>query len=129
METRWMDNDIYGHVNNVQYYSFFDTAVNRYLIQNGGLDIHKAEVIGVCVESKCTYRKSVAFPENIDAGLRVSHLGNRSVRYEVGLFKEGEDSACANGYFVHVFVNRATRKSVTIPPRILEALKAIYISQ
>ena len=120
--TRWMDNDIYGHVNNVTYYSYFDSAVNRYLIEEGGLDIHDAPVVGFVVNSGCQYRKPIAYPDRIEAGLRVNKLGNSSVTYGVGIFREGEDDACAFGDFVHVFVNRAENKSVPIPEPIRIAL-------
>jgi acyl-CoA thioester hydrolase len=120
--TRWMDNDIYGHVNNVIYYAYFDTVINAYLIREGGLDIHDGEVIGVCAESACQYKAAFAFPEEVEAGLRVGHLGNRSVRYEIGLFKEGRDEAAAVGSFVHVFVERATMKAVPIPDGLRKAL-------
>ena len=120
--TRWMDNDVYGHVNNVQYYSFFDTVINEYLINTGGLDIHTGEIIGVAVETQCQFLQSISFPEKIDAGLRVSKLGNSSVRYEIGLFKQGEVDAAAFGYFVHVFVNRQSRRPEPIPEKIRAAL-------
>jgi acyl-CoA thioester hydrolase len=120
--TRWMDNDIYGHVNNVVYYSYFDTVINEYLIRAGGLDIHDGTVIGICAESDCKYRASFCFPENVEAGLRVGHLGNRSVRYEIGLFKAGREEAAALGSFVHVFVERASMKSVPIPDGLRKAL-------
>ena len=123
--TRWMDNDIYGHVNNVVYYSWFDTVINRYLIDEGGLDIQAAPVIGIAVETQCRFRRSFAYPEPVDAGLRVAHLGNSSVRYEIGLFGSGEDEARAEGYFVHVFVERATSKPVPVPDRIRAALERI----
>src|SRR5690348_17189697 len=120
--TRWMDNDVYLHVNNVVYYSYFDTVINRYLIEEGGLDIQASSIIGIAVETLCRFRKSFAFPEIVDAGLRVGHLGNSSVRYEIGLFGGGEDEARAEGHFVHVFVERATNKPVPIPARMREAL-------
>jgi len=120
--TRWMDNDIYGHVNNVVYYSYFDTVINEYLIREGGLDIHDGQVVGVCAESDCKYKASFCFPENVEAGLRVAHLGNRSVRYEIGLFKAGREQAAATGSFVHVFVERATMKAVPIPDGLRKAL-------
>lgn len=125
--TRWMDNDIYGHVNNVTYYSYFDSAVNRYLIEAGGLDIHNAPVVGFVVNSSCNYRKPIAYPDRIEAGLRVNKLGNSSVTYGVGIFREGEDDACAFGDFVHVFVNRAENKSVPMPTQIRAALEKLYI--
>ena len=100
--TRWMDNDVYGHINNVQYYSYFDTAVNRFLIDQGVLDIHQGEVIGLVVETHCNFFSSAAFPVDIEAGIRVAHLGCSSVRYEVGLFVDDRDPAIAQGHFVHV---------------------------
>ena len=126
--TRWMDNDIYGHVNNVVYYSYFDTVISGYLVEAGGLDIHKSAVIGVCAESACRFRAAFCFPETVEAGLRVGHLGNRSVRYEVGLFKDGQDEAAATGHFVHVFVNRDDMKSVAIPNQIRLALERLTTS-
>lgn len=123
--TRWMDNDVYLHVNNVVYYSYFDTVINRYLIDEGGLDIQASQVVGVAVETMCRFRKSFAFPEIVDAGLRVGHLGNSSVRYEIGLFGAGEDEARAEGHFIHVFVDRATNKPVPIPARMREALSRL----
>ena len=120
--TRWMDNDVYGHVNNVTYYSFFDSAVNTYLIEVGGLDIHEGEVIGFVVSSSCDYFASIAFPERIEIGLRVGKLGNSSVQYELAIFKQGEDEACAAGRFVHVFVDRASNRPVPIPETLRQAL-------
>lgn len=120
--TRWMDNDVYGHVNNVVYYSYFDTVINQYLIASGGLDIHRGEVIGLCVESHCRYDQALSFPDVIDAGLRVSRLGNSSVRYEIGLFRQGTDAPAASGWFVHVFVDRQTRRPAPIPESIRAAL-------
>jgi acyl-CoA thioester hydrolase len=117
-----MDNDIYGHVNNVVYYSYFDTVINDYLIRAGGLDIHGGPVIGICAESHCRFRAAFAFPDWVEAGLRVAHLGRTSVRYEIGLFQEGADAAAAVGHFVHVFVNRADMRPVPIPEPIREAL-------
>ena len=125
--TRWMDNDIYGHVNNVVYYSYFDTVINEYLIRAGGLDIHEGTVVGVCAESDCKFKASFAFPEDVEAGLRVAHLGNRSVRYEIGLFKEGREEAAAVGSFVHVFVDRATMKAVPIPDGLRKALARLVV--
>lgn len=120
-----MDNDLYGHVNNAVYYSWFDTVINEYLIRVGGLDIHHAPVVGFCVDSGCTYNKSFSFPEPVHAGLRVTQVGNSSVRYEVGLFGESGEELHALGFFVHVFVDRAAHKSVPIPSPIREALAAI----
>lgn len=126
--TRWMDNDIYGHVNNVTYYSYFDSAVNRYLIEEGGLNIHDAPIVGFVVNSGCSYRKPIAYPDKIEAGLRVNKLGNSSVTYGVGIFREGETEACAFGDFVHVFVNRAENRSVPIPDQIRNALEKLRIA-
>ena len=126
--TRWKDNDVYGHVNNIDYYSFFDTVINHYLIRQGGLDIHRGAVIGYAAESHCKYLKSIAYPETVDAGLRVAKLGNSSVRYEVGLFREGDAEPAAEGWFVHVFVDRATQKSQAIPDPIRAALSRILVS-
>jgi acyl-CoA thioester hydrolase len=123
--TRWMDNDIYGHVNNVVYYSYFDTVINEYLIRAGGLDIHESAVIGVCAESSCRFRASFCFPETVEAGLRVARLGNRAVTYEIGLFQAGGEEAAAEGSFVHVFVERASMKAVAIPETIRKALEAL----
>jgi acyl-CoA thioester hydrolase len=125
IDTRWMDNDIYGHVNNVVYYSYFDTAVNRYLIEAGALDIHAGEVIGLVVETQCNYFSSLEFPQTVEAGLRVAHLGTSSVRYDIGLFARGEPLSAAVGHFVHVYVNRVTRKPVTLPPALRRALEPL----
>ncbi|WP_134500106.1 acyl-CoA thioesterase [Microvirga pakistanensis] len=123
--TRWMDNDAYGHVNNVHYYSYFDSAVNAWLIEEGLLDFANSPVIGLVVESGCTYFESVAFPERLEAGIVVAHLGRSSVRYRIGIFKEGAELAAAQGHFVHVYVDRATQRPVDIPPRTREALKSL----
>ena len=120
--TRWHDNDVYGHVNNVVYYSFFDSAVNTYLIEAGGLDIHAGEVVGFVVSSSCDYFASIAFPERIEVGLRVGKLGNSSVQYELAIFKHGEEQACAAGRFVHVFVDRDSNRPVGIPESLRAAL-------
>ena len=116
--TRWHDNDAYGHVNNVDYYAFFDTVINEWLIREGGLDIHASETIGLCAESHCKFLASVSFPDTVEAGLRVGHLGNRSVRYEIELFIKGEEDPIADGWFVHVFVDREERKPREIPAGI-----------
>jgi acyl-CoA thioester hydrolase len=123
--TRWMDNDVYGHVNNVVYYSYFDTVINRYLIAEGGLDIMTGAVIGLAVETQCHFRRPLAFPQGVDGGLRVAHLGSSSVQYQIGLFAEGEDAICALGRFVHVFVDRATRRPVNIPAPLRGALERL----
>jgi acyl-CoA thioester hydrolase len=120
--TRWMDNDTYGHVNNVVYYSYFDTVVNEHLITDGGLDILRSEEVGLVVETQCRFHKPLTFPEVVDAGLRVAHLGNSSVRYEIALFRAGEHEAAATGHFVHVWVNRASQRPVRVPARIRTAL-------
>ncbi len=123
--TRWMDNDLYGHINNVQYYSYFDTAVNRYLIDQGVLDIHQGEVIGLVVETHCNFFSSAAFPDDIVAGIRVAHLGRSSVRYEVGLFANSGEKAIAQGHFVHVYVERATQVPTDIPDNLRQALSIL----
>lgn len=125
--TRWMDNDIYGHVNNVVYYAYFDTVINQYLIHAGGMDIHDGAVVGYCVESFCRYHRALSFPDTIDAGLRVAHLGNSSVRYEIGLFRQGEDKPAAQGHFVHVFVDRAKDKPTAIPQQIRACLEKLKL--
>jgi len=117
-----MDNDVYGHVNNVQYYSFFDTAVNRWLIEQGVLDIHQGEVIGLVVETSCSYFQPIAFPETVHAGIRVAKLGNSSVRYEVGLFRDDDQTVSAAGHFIHVYVDRATSRPVPLPDPLRAAL-------
>lgn len=122
LPTRWMDNDIYGHVNNALYYAFFDTAINQYLITEGGLDITNGAVIGLAVETHCQFMQSLAFPDVVEVGLRVGKLGNSSVRYELGMFKQGQEEGAAAGYFVHVFVDRATRRPVPIAGRLRAAL-------
>jgi acyl-CoA thioester hydrolase len=120
--TRWLDNDVYGHVNNVNYYSFFDTAIAHYLIGEGGLDPQRSGVIGFCVESACRFRRATRFPDRITAGLRVSKLGRSSVRYEIGLFRNDDPETAADGYFVHVFVTRADERPAPIPNGIRSAL-------
>jgi len=115
ISTRWMDNDVYGHVNNVVYYSWFDTAVNAHLIEQGVLDIHQGQTIGLVVETQCNYFAPLAFPQAIEAGIRVARLGNSSVRYEVGLFAHGEPLTAAKGHFVHVYVDRLTRRPTPLP--------------
>jgi len=126
--TRWMDNDVYGHVNNVTYYSYFDSAANLFLIREGGLDIHAADVIGVVVESACHYHAAVAYPDALRAGVRVDKLGARSVTYGIAIFPESGDDAAAHGHFVHVFVDRASRKPVAIPEPMRAALARIAVA-
>src|SRR5258708_4575559 len=125
--TRWHDNDVYGHVNNVDYYAFFDTVINKWLIEEGGLDIHAAESIGLCAESHCKFLAAVSFPDVIDAGLRVGHLGRSSVRYEIELYRHGEEEPLAEGWFVHVFVDRAGRRPVPIPEPIRASLERLVV--
>ncbi|MGE6687957.1 acyl-CoA thioesterase [Stutzerimonas stutzeri] len=125
--TRWHDNDIYGHVNNVVYYSYFDSAVNTYLIERGGLDIHDGEVVGFVVSSACDYFSSIAFPDALEVGLRVGRLGNSSVQYELAIFKAGEAQACAAGRFVHVFVERVSNRPTPIPAGLRQALEALLV--
>jgi acyl-CoA thioester hydrolase len=123
--TRWNDNDVYGHVNNVEYLGYFDTAINHWLITEGGLDIQRGETVGFCVESHCAYHAPVSFPDELEAGLRVGHLGSSSVRYEIGIFKRGEPDAAAHGWFVHVFVDRDSSASAAIPPAVRTCLERL----
>ncbi len=123
--TRWMDNDVYGHVNNVVYYSYFDTVVNEYLIRSGVLDIERSPVIGLVVETQCRFFKPLTFPEVVCAGLRVARLGRSSVRYEIGLFRGDDETAAAQGHFVHVYVERESRRATALPPEMRTALQKI----
>ena len=123
--TRWMDNDAYGHVNNVIYYSWFDTAVNAYLIEHGALDIHHGSVIGLVIETQCNYFSPLAFPQLVDAGIRVRQLGTSSVRYEVGLFASGEPLTAARGHFVHVYVDKQTRRPQPLPLSLKTVLETL----
>jgi acyl-CoA thioester hydrolase len=123
--TRWMDNDVYGHVNNVIYYSYFDTVVNGYLISSGSLDIERSPIIGLVVETQCRFFKPIVFPDTVHAGVRVARLGNSSVRYEIGLFRNDESAAAAQGHFVHVYVDRETRRPAGLPQQMREALEKI----
>jgi acyl-CoA thioester hydrolase len=125
--TRWHDNDVYGHVNNVEYYAYFDTVINAYLIREGGLDIHAGSVIGVCAESHCEFRSPLAFPETVTAGLRVGQLGRSSVRYEIALFGEDGGEPAATGWFVHVFVERDSLRPAEIPEQMRAALEALSV--
>jgi acyl-CoA thioester hydrolase len=120
--TRWMDNDVYGHVNNVTYYSYFDTVVNRYLIDYADLRIDSSPVIGVVVETLCRFKKALAFPDLVEAGLRVAKIGNTSVRYEIGIFRAGDDDPAGEGHFVHVYVDRDSRRPVPVPESMRAAL-------
>ena len=122
-----MDNDVYGHVNNVVYYSYFDTVVNEYLVASGSLDIERSRIIGLVVETRCRFFRAIAFPDTVHAGLRVARLGNSSVRYEIGIFRNEEERAAAQGHFVHVYVDRETRRPAGLPVetrRALEKLRA-----
>ena len=124
--TRWADNDVYGHVNNVVYYSWFDTAVNGLLIERGAIDIHAGGVIGLVIETQCNYFAPLAFPEAVVAGIRVAHIGSSSVRYEIALFPADEDQPCAaKGHFTHVYVDRATRRPTPLPPQLLCVLETL----
>jgi acyl-CoA thioester hydrolase len=129
IQTRWKDNDVYGHVNNAEYYSYFDTAINAWLIREGGLDIERGPIIGLCVESHCEYHSALTFPDQIEVGLRVGKLGKSSVRYELAIFLAGEDEVTAEGHFVHVFVDRETRKPTSIPEPIRGALERLLVSE
>lgn len=126
--TRWMDNDIYGHVNNVTYYSYFDSAANQFLIEECGLDIHDGDIVGFVVSSGCDYFAPVAYPDKLEAGLAIEKLGNSSVKYNIGIFKEGEEEAAASGFFVHVFVTKADQKPTPIPQSMRAAMSPIVIS-
>ncbi|HEY4665567.1 MAG TPA: thioesterase family protein [Comamonas sp.] len=123
--TRWADNDVYGHVNNVVYYSWFDTAVNTYLIEQGALDIHQGQTIGLVIETQCNYFAPLAFPQTVQAGIRVAQLGNSSVRYEIGLFAQGEPLSAAAGHFVHVYVDKTTRRPCALPVALRAALEPL----
>jgi acyl-CoA thioester hydrolase len=125
ISTRWIDNDAYGHINNVVYYEFFDTVVNGYLVAQGALDITGGAVIGLVVETHCNYFRPIAFPDHVHAGLRVARLGSSSVRYEIGIFREREAAASAQGHFVHVYVNRASGRPVPLPDALKQALKPL----
>lgn len=127
MTTRWMDNDVYRHMNNTTYYSFFDTLVCQFLIERGALDIEKSPVIGLVAETTCRFFKSIAFPSKVNAGLRVGYQGNSSVRYEIGLFKDDENVASAQGHFVHVYVDRESGRPVALPEMVKSAILPLQI--
>ncbi|MFK7601374.1 acyl-CoA thioesterase [Deinococcus sp. SM5_A1] len=127
IQTRWADNDVYGHVNNVTYYAYFDTAVNAYLAAQGALDIGGGEVIGLVVETGCGFFAPVAFPEALRVGVRVAKLGRSSVRYELAVFREGAEAAAAQGHFVHVYVDRTSRRPVELPAVLRAALEALSV--
>jgi len=122
IQTRWADNDIYGHVNNVTYYSYFDTAANSLLIQKMGFDIHHSTIIGLVVDSACSFLQELAFPEIIEVGVAIGKVGHSSLRYELAIFKQGQQQAAAQGHFVHVFVDRQNRKSTAIPEHMRRVL-------
>lgn len=123
--TRWMDNDIYGHVNNVTYYSYFDTVIGNFLIREGGLDPLRGPVIGFAVENGCRFHAALTYPDTVHVGLRVGRLGTSSARYEIGIFRNDDDAACADGHFVHVFVDRITQRPVAMPASIRQALEGL----
>lgn len=123
--TRWMDNDQYGHVNNVVYYSWFDTAVNAHLIEQGALEPAGGDVIGLVVQTQCQYFAPLAFPQTVEAGIRVAHVGSSSVRYEVGLFAQGAPVTAAKGHFVHVYVDRATQRPAPLPVPLKSVLESL----
>jgi len=125
ISTRWMDNDVYGHVNNVVYYSYFDTVVNQYLMDEGVLDVERGAVIGLVVETHCNYFSPITFPDTVHAGLRVARLGSSSVRYEIGLFRNDESLSSAQGHFVHVYVDRFSRRPTSLPDDLRAALSAL----
>ena len=127
LQTRWADNDVYGHVNNVAYYGYFDTIVNEYLIGAGALDIHNGAVIGLVVETGCKYFAPLEFPQKLEGALRVAKIGNSSVRYELAIFKAGEDAPAAEGHFIHVYVDRATRRAAPLPAAFRKALEKIAV--
>ena len=127
--TRWADNDVYGHVNNVEYYAFFDTVINAWLIREGGLDIHGGAAIGLCAESHCTFKAALAFPQVVDAALRVGRLGRSSVTYEIGLYAQGSDEPAAEGWFVHVFVDRESRRPAEIPAGVRGSLERLVVAE
>lgn len=127
IQTRWADNDIYAHVNNVVYYSYFDTVVNNYLMEKGGLDPFKGQAVGFAVETMCRFFAPIAHPQKIEAGLRVGRLGTSSVRYEIGIFRKGRRHAVAAGHFVHVFVDRESGRPTPLPPRIRRALARLAV--
>ena len=125
LQTRWADNDVYGHVNNVAYYAYFDTIVNEYLIDAGALDIHGGAVIGLVVETGCRYFAPLEFPQKLDGALRVAKIGNSSVRYELAIFRAGDDAPAAEGHFVHVYVDRETRRPANLPEALRKTLERI----
>lgn len=128
IHTRWNDNDSYGHVNNVVYFEFFDTAINRNLIECGLLDVNKSAAVALVVDNRCTYHASISFPDLVHAGIKVKRMGSSSVTYEVGIFKNDDEVAAALGTFVHVYVDRASGQSISIPPEVRSALTSLMVS-
>ncbi len=126
--SRWHDNDMYGHFNNAIYYEYFDSAVNQHLIEQGKLDIHEDDRLCLVVSSGCDYHAELSYPDRVEVGLRVAHLGNSSVRYEIAMFREGEQLAAADGFFVHVFVDRATRRPLAIEGEMREAISKLVMA-
>ncbi|MEF9955754.1 MAG: thioesterase family protein [Acinetobacter sp.] len=129
IQTRWADNDIYGHVNNVTYYSYFDTAANSLLIQKTGFDIHHSKMIGLVVDSACSFLQELSFPEVVEVGVAIGKIGNSSLRYELAIFKQNQQLAAAQGHFVHVFVDRESRQTVTIPQTMRDLLAEYLLNE
>ena len=127
IETRWKDNDVFGHVNNVVYYSYFDTAVNAFLIEHGVLDLQQSKIVGLVAETQCRYYSSLAFPDTVYVGLRLAHLGTSSIRYEVGVFRNDDQTASAQGYFVHVYVDRESNRPVPMPAALVKAAELLRL--
>ncbi len=127
IETRWKDNDVFGHVNNVVYYSYFDTAVNAFLIEHGVLDLQRSTIVGLVAETQCRYYSSIAFPDTVYVGLRLAHLGTSSIRYEVGIFRNDDLTASAQGYFVHVYVDRESNRPVPMPAALVKAVEQLRV--
>ena len=127
IQTRWADNDMYGHVNNVTYYSYFDTAANALLIQHAGFQLKDSPIIGLVVDSACSFLQELSYPVIIEVGVAISKIGNSSLRYDLAIFKQGQDQAAAQGHFVHVFVDRQTRKSTSIPNDMRDALMQFLV--
>ena len=129
IQTRWADNDIYGHVNNVTYYSYFDTAANSLLIQKTGFDIHHSKMIGLVVDSACSFLQELSFPEVVEVGVAIGKIGNSSLRYELAIFKQNQPLAAAQGHFVHVFVDRESRQTVAIPQTMRDVLAEYLLNE
>ena len=123
--TRWKDNDVFGHINNVEYYSYVDTVITSFLVRIGGLDFHRGPLVPLCAESHCSFKQEISYPDTVEAGLRVVHIGRSSVRYEIGLFREGESETAADAWFVHVFVGREDRKPQALPGALRQSLESI----